>query len=144
MNDANDLQRTIFDTLNANAALVAMLSTYNGQPAIFDEVPQANDAGNPLDFPYVVIGSAQDSPFDTDNSAGKEVVTEVHVWSRTANFVETKAIQGQIYNSLHTVDLPMPDVDFLGCDQTFSEVVRDPDGVTRHGVQRFLIRYEFL
>ena len=61
----------------------------------------------------------------------------IHVWSRYRGKKEAKQIQGEIYDALTRQELTVEDHDLVTIEFEYSDVVLDPDGQTRHGVQRF-------
>lgn len=115
------LQQAVFD----------QLSNYPDMPTVYDDVPV--DAA----FPYVVIGEDTHIPFDTDDSLGSESTVTLHVWSRYRGKKEAKEIQALIYDAMTRHPLVLDAHDLITIEFEYSEVVLDPDGITRHGVQRF-------
>ena len=136
------LQTAVFTTLSNYAPLTALLATYGGSPAIFDAPPQVDDAGDNTDYPYLSFGYSVSQPFDGDTFTGSESIVSIHTWGRGQNFAQIKAIMEQVYNALHRVDFAISGHAILGCDIDQSETMRDPDGETVHGVQRFRIIFE--
>jgi|SRR5690606_2996377 len=112
-------------------AVYDQLSGYPGMPTVYDDVP--GDAA----FPYVVIGDDTHIPFDTDDSLGSESTLTLHVWSRYRGKKECKDIMALIYAALTRQPLALDGHDLITIEFEYSEVVLDPDGQTRHGVQRF-------
>lgn len=115
------LQRAVYDRLNA----------YPGLPSVYDDVP--NDAA----FPYVAIGEDTHVPFDTDDSLGSESTVTLHTWSRYRGKKQAKEIQALIYDALTRKALALDAHHLITIEFEYSEVVLDPDGITRHGIQRF-------
>lgn len=109
---------------------------------VYDHVPQVDDAGDNGDYPYVRIESPRDNENDTDNDTGFDTTIQLHVWSRYRGNKEAAELQAQIYNALHRQDLTVTGYGVSDVHQEFSEIMLDPDGITRHGVQRFRIFYE--
>ena len=106
-------------------------------PSIYDHVPTDATA------PYVAIGETVFSDFDTDDSVGFEAETTLHVWSEYRGRYEAKQIQDAIYNALHRTDaLTVAGAHVIDVFQTYADTDLDPDGFTRHGVQRFTITLE--
>lgn len=105
-------------------------------PPIYDDVPQ--DAA----FPYVTLGDDTHLAFDTDDSLGAESTIVVHVWSRYRGRKEVKEIQSLIYERLVRQFIPVQDHDLITIEFEYSDVIMDPDGMTRHGVQRFRVLTE--
>jgi hypothetical protein len=120
-------QRAIYERLAGDYDVTSLVQ------AVYDHVPQ--DAA----FPYVVIGDSTEAQWDTDDSTGTEATVTIHVWSRFRGRSETKLIQDAIYQSLHRYDLPIDGVHTVTVEWEYAESFLDPDGLTRHGVQRFRI-----
>jgi hypothetical protein len=115
------LQQAVYDTLSAHP----------GIPTVYDDVP--GDAP----FPYVVIGEDTHVPFDTDDSLGSESTITLHTWSRYRGKKECKEIMALNYDALTRQALSLDGYDLITIEFEYSEVTLDPDGITRHGVQRF-------
>lgn len=120
MNFEEALHEAVFDRLSGQ------LST-----PVYDNVPKN------ASFPYVVIGEDTHVPFDTDDSLGSESTVTIHVWSRYRGKKEAKQIQGEIYDALTRQELELDGYDLITIEFEYSDVLLDPDGITRHGVQRF-------
>lgn len=106
---------------------------------VYDHVPQPADGGDAQNFPYVAIGDDTAIDWDTDTSDGWEITLTIHAWSRARGRLEVKALQGEIWSALHRHDLDVPGYNTIFCYGEFSETILEPDGLTRHGVQRFRI-----
>lgn len=115
------LQKAVFDALTA----------YPGMPDVYDDVPVG------ATFPYIAIGEDTHIPFDTDDSLGAESTVTIHVWSRYRGKKEAKDAQALVYAALTRQSLPVEGHDLITLEFEYSEVLLDPDGITRHGVQRF-------
>jgi len=114
-------------------AIYSVLENALSEP-IYDDVPQDASA------PYVTIGDATFADFSADNKTGFDCTQTIHVRSDYKGTKEAKIIQGAIYDALNRVELAVTGYTVLGPDIEFSNVLNDPNGVTRHGVQRFRIR----
>lgn len=112
-------------------AVYDQLSSYPSMPPVYDDVP--GDAA----FPYVVVGEDTHIPFDTDDSLGSESTLTLHVWSRYCGKKECKEIMALIYDALTRQALVLEAHYLITIEFEYSEVLLDPDGITRHGVQRF-------
>jgi hypothetical protein len=123
----SQLQKAVYNALTANSALMAVIS------GVYDWVPET------AAYPLVSIGSGRSIPFDTCTSNGQEHVIEVHVWSQKQGRKEAKDVQSLVYNVLHKAALSVTGHQAILCLQEFSEVTKDPDGYTHHGVQRFRV-----
>lgn len=125
-------QSAIYSKLTNNADIMSRVV------GIFDAVPQTEN-GSDTEFPYITIGEAVHSEWDTDNTIGNDVSVTIHVWSRYRGRRETKEIQGMIFNALHRQDLTYEGFDFISIDFEASQSFLDADGLTRHGIQTFRI-----
>jgi hypothetical protein len=128
------VQQVIYDTLSGDAPVSGAVGG-----RIFDSVPQAVDSGSPAAFPYIVIGDDLHIAWDTDTDIGREVMVVINVWSRHSGRSEAKVIQGLVFDALDRALLTASGYNFVTCDITESSTELDPDGETRHGVQRFRI-----
>ena len=129
----NALQTTIYTTLTA--ALVGSSDVV----AVYDQVPQSADGALNTPFPYVVLGDFKPNQNDTDDEVGFDGTMLVHVWSRYNGNKEASVIQGLIYAALHRTQPTVTGYGVSDVQQVFGEILRDPDGLTRHGVQRFRV-----
>lgn len=128
-----DVQTVIYTTLANDAPLTALVT------GVYDNVPQANDAGSGSAFPYVTIGEDVHTDWSTDTESGDDVTITIHTWSRERGRKEAKQIQGAVYDALHRAELVFTNYKFVACDWLQSESFMDTDGLTRHGVQTFRI-----
>ena len=133
---AYQLQFGIYTALDDDATLSALIV------GIYDNPAQAGDPDDDTLFPYVTISDGTSQPWDTDLDRGDEAIAEIHVWSRASNSLEAKEIQDAIYSVLHRGTIVISGSVFIGSDYITQTVQRDPDGITRHGVQEFRIIYE--
>ena len=122
------LQQGLHAALSGDAALQALL----GDPArIFDQVPQDSA------FPYLVIGEDTTGPFDTKTESGMEHRLTIHSWSRYRGLKETKQLMAAVTAALDGAGLSVSGHELVLIRQEFGATFLDPDGLTRHGVQRF-------
>lgn len=126
-----EIQTAIYDTLSNDYALGAVVK------GVYDAVPQADDSGDDELFPYVTVGDDTALDWDTDTSNGKEATITIHTWSRYRGRKEVKQIQGLIYDALHLAPITVTGYNVVEIWSEYSETLVDPDGLTRHGVQRF-------
>lgn len=124
------VQQAIFTALGASAALKALI----GDPVrLYDHVPDT-----PV-FPYVVLGESFSGQWDTKSFDGMDQDVVLHTWSRYRGRKEAKQIQGAIHDALNKQTLTVTGHSCVLCQFTFGQVFDDPDGLTRHGVQRFRV-----
>ena len=93
------LTAAIHDVLAGDAALVALLATYGGRPAVFTTDPAPGDA--PL--PYVVTaGDVVQIPWDTKLTRGREVWRDVRCYAAASgSAVTVEAIAERVRALLH-------------------------------------------
>lgn len=120
------LQQAIYARLSGDATLVTTLGA-----AVYDEPP----AG--VAFPYVVVGDTTETPNDTMGVTGRDLTVTIHTWSRYRGMREISRMQDRIDQLL---DRWLPTVagwNSVHVLQEYFEALRDPDGLTRHGVSRY-------
>jgi hypothetical protein len=122
------VQQAVYGALRGDATVQGLL----GSPArVFDHVPQ----GSP--FPYLVIGDASATPFDTKTEAGLDQRLSVHTWSRYRGLKQTKDIMAAVHAVLDGQSLAVSGHTLVLLRLEFATAIVDDDGLTRHGVQRF-------
>ena len=99
---------------------------------VHDHVPSGTS------FPYIVIGEET----MTDESSTKDIdfnnfTLTIHTFSRNRGRKEAKQIMARIYELLHTASLSVSGATHVNTRFEFSDVVKEQDGLTYHGVQRF-------
>jgi len=133
---AYQLQFAIYTALDNDATVSGLVQ------GIYDNPTQVADPSNNDAFPFITISDGTSSPWDTDTERGDEAIAQIHVWSRAEHSLEVKQIQDAIYSVLHRGTISISGSVFIGSDYITQTVERDPDGITRHGVQEFRIVYE--
>ena len=123
------VQGAILSALQNASGLTTLLAS--GAASIVDHVPQSSS------YPYVVIGEATARDFDCKSSDGMEQTLTIHTWSRYRGLKETKQIMAEIVNALDQANLSIVGHSLVLLRFEFSATFLDPDGLTRHGVQRF-------
>ena len=122
------LQQTLFTTLNGDSQLTNTLGA-----AVFDDVPDTQA----VSFPYVQIGEDTATDYSTKDVTGTETVINLHVRSRYRGSKETKQVMDRVHTLLHDSNLTVTGHNLINMRFEFGDVIRDPDGITRHGVMRF-------
>ena len=120
------LQSKIFTTLNTDNTLTSTLGAN-----VFDDVQEETA------FPLVVLGEDTTVDFSTKDLIGSETTINIDVFSRYRGSKETKEIMDRIHSLLHDSSLTVSGVNLINLRFEFSDVIRDPDGITRHGIMRF-------
>ena len=121
------LQQAVYGALSGNAALVALL----GGPRIYDDVPHA------AAYPFVSLGQTSSTDWGTSTGDGEEHIVTLHVWSSFGGRSEAQLIMGAIRDVLHTVHLTLTGHTLVNLRQQFSDVRREADGITIHGLVRY-------
>jgi len=119
------LQSSIYTALNVSA-ITSTLSC-----GVYDEVVEGNS------YPFITLGEETAIDYSTNNLVGAETTVNVHIWSRYKGSKETKEIMDKIHDLLHDVSLTVTGVNLINLRFEYSDIMRDPDGITRHGVMRF-------
>ena len=124
------------------AAQLAIFAALDGNISgltIYDDVPMLPDGTPDANFPYAVIGDDTLNAWDTDDKTGAKISVYIHFWSRYAGMSEVKAKMGLAYDLLHRARLTAAGYNVIDILREFSDVSVDPDGKTRHGVQRYIL-----
>ena len=104
---------------------------------VFDTAPFLPEGAPSTSFPYVVIGNDTTEPWDTDDTMGTQISLTLHFWSRAKGMKQVKALMDQAYGLLHRAALTKTGYSVIDCLFEFGEDMNDPDGQTKHGVQRY-------
>lgn len=102
----------------------------------YDQVPQG------AAYPYETIGESQDSSADTFTDGVAELTCTIHTWSQYKGKKEAKDLQADHYRLLHRQDLTLATLHFISCWRQSATVLQDPDGITYHGVEQYLVRVQ--
>lgn len=130
---ANALWQAVFDALGADAGVQALLGF---PPRIYEHVPDGTA------FPYLVIGGGATLEAGTDTGQGSFHRLVFHVWSRERGLSQCRAVTDAIHAVLHEAALALPGRALTYLRFEGSDVLREPDGRTFHGVIRFIARSE--
>ena len=121
------LQTTIYNALTGNSTLTTKL----GGNKIYDFVPE-NTA-----FPYVKLGTGSAVDNGTKTEKGSDYTLVIDTFSRYRGSKETKEIMSLVYDVLHESNLSVSGASFLNLRFEFSDIIKENDGLTTHGLQRF-------
>ena len=119
------LQKTVFDTLDGDSNLQSKVSD------VYNFVPQ-NTA-----YPYVQVGDDSMADNSTKDLDGNIHSIMIHTWSRYRGDKEAKQIMARVYDLLHNSSLSVSGASLVNARFDTSDILTDPDGITKHGVQRF-------
>lgn len=126
MSSAAELQKAIFGTLGANAALTALVGT-----RILDHAP-ANVA-----FPYITFGRTSVYDWSTGTESGTEQLFTLHVWSKAKGKKEALEIMEAARQTLHDAALELEGHSLVNLRLEFSEARYDDRNEAHHGLLRF-------
>ena len=98
---------------------------------VFDEVVEGSS------YPFVQIGEDTSLDYSTKDVTGGEYTINIHVWSQYTGSKECKNLMDRIHDLLHDSSLSVTGFNLVNFRFEFSDILRDPDGITRHGVMRF-------
>lgn len=121
-----DLQSAIYSRLNSDSTLTSTLGA-----TVVDEVLDSDD------YPFVAIGDSVTVDYSTKDLSGSDTTITIHVWSQYKGSKETKNIMDRIHTLLHNYSLSVTGHNLINLRFEFNDLLRDTDGITRHGVMRF-------
>jgi hypothetical protein len=127
MNAAFALQQAIYSRLTSDTATAAAL----GGPRVYDDVPPR------ADFPFLTFGQSAERDWSTGTDEGYEHTITLHAWSRGEGRKEAQAVLAAARDALHDQSLALAGHRLINLRHEFSEVRRDSDGETFHGIARF-------
>jgi len=119
------LQTTIYNALNVSA-ITTTLSC-----GVYDEVIEGNT------YPFITLGEETTIDYSTKTATGSETTINIHIWSQYKGSKQTKEIMDKVHDLLHDSNLSVTGFNLINLRFEFSDIMRDPDGITRHGVMRF-------
>jgi hypothetical protein len=103
---------------------------------LFDRVPEPDP-----EMPYVTLGPSTVLPADADGIPGVEVSFQLDIWSEGAgeafSSVECGKIADAIRRALHQAELELGGNALVTLEHRLTQLLRDPDGITQHGVVQF-------
>ena len=124
-NYSSALQQTVFNALDQSSTLQNLVTD------VYDFVPESTA------FPYVKIGEQTMVDDGTKDKKGSDFTIEVHTFSRYRGSVEIKNIMSVVYDILHESSLSVSGASLVNMRFEFSDIIKENDGLTTHGVQRF-------
>ena len=119
-----DLQSAIYSLLNNDSTLDSLV----GNNKIFDNVPDDTS------YPYIQIGLETVSNIGTKTVDGNVYNVDIDVWSQYRGQKEIKEIMERIYVLCHDITISVSGADSVMSYVTNVTTLREPDGITRHGI----------
>ena len=120
-----ELQKSIFNALDGDSTLQSLVTD------VYDFVPESTA------FPYVKVGEETSIDNGTKTLQGNEHTLVIHTFSRYRGSKEVKEIMSRIYALLHESSLSVSGASLVNLRFEFSDVIKENDGFTSHGLQRF-------
>jgi hypothetical protein len=102
-------------------------------------VPVIDQAAPNQVFPYVTIGEFIGDQLDTLEEEAIDLDLTVHVWSRQPGMQECQQLMTKAKDALHRQRLPVSGFQWVDTIWEYAQTMRDPDGMTRHGILRFRV-----
>jgi hypothetical protein len=122
------LQKAIYAALSGDSTLALLIGD---PPRIYDDPPSE------AQLPYVQIGDGSEADWGTATDGGAEHKIAVHVWSRAGGRMEARAILTVIYDVLQDAALTLESNRLINLRFTLSQVWRENDAETYHGMARY-------
>lgn len=126
-----ELQGAIVMALKGASAVTAIV----GQN-VFDAVPESNP------FPRLTIGAVQILPARAHDYDGADIIMTIESWSRAVGFPEVKNLGKAVASTLTDAALSISGYRIVDLIPEQTQYLRDPDGLTSHGVHVFRARTE--
>lgn len=122
------LQQAIYNAVTQDGTVKTLI----GDPArVYDDVPADTI------FPYVTLGDISTIDRSTSTERGFAHSVTLHAWSRYGGRKEVKDVMAAIQDVLHDAALAPTNHTLISLFFQASDVFRDPDGETYHGVMRY-------
>ncbi len=121
-----ELPKAMDTVLKADAALAGLVAG-----RIYDRVPPS------AKYPYIQIGEGNAVSDRMDCLRSWTVYASIHVWSIDVGFGEAKRIMGAVDDCLDGAALQLETLRLIFCISYKSQVFRDADGLTSHGIVEF-------
>lgn len=123
---SGDIQAAITALLLADTELTALVVD-----RVYDKIP------NVPAFPYITIGEAQMLPELGECTDAAETRVTIHTWTRFKAFGSDKRLGKIIIQLLHDGELTISNGNVQSMLLESARYLRDPDGLTSHGVLTF-------
>lgn len=108
---------------------------------IFDRVPEKQDRSPNVESPYISFGPTSGVPDDAECMDGVQITFQVDVWSWGAgdaySSAECHKLCDAVRRALHNAELALTQSALVTLTCELFRILRDPDGVTNHGVIQF-------
>nr|WP_275424822.1 DUF3168 domain-containing protein [Streptomyces sp. SID13726] len=125
-------QAAILDALLADAPLMDLVK------GVYDWVEEKQP------YPYIVIGEAMETPANSHDRYGSEVLETLHIWDRNRGFAQSLTIAGRVLQALDHAPLTIEGHVHRWTRFVSLQTLRDPEppGDIRHVPLTFRIGTE--
>lgn len=131
-----ELQGAIVQRLKNDPALSAMIGG-----RVYDDIPRSNGQVSAT-FPFVSFGPVDETSDDATCITGFEISIQLDVWSRAQGFPECRQIIDLVRRALLNEELELTVNSLVDFTHRMTQTLRDPDGITSHGVLHFVALVE--
>jgi len=130
-----EAQKTIYQTLAGDATLQALLGTTTSNPKVFDHIPDNQP------FPYVKLSIKPMADRGNEDWDGVSFSYDIHSYVQGTNLGDLKVqqIQARVDELLHTKDICIDGWNIIVHRRSVVNILDEPDGRTKHGVQTFTL-----
>lgn len=123
------LTAAFYDRLAGDAALAALLTTYNGEPAVFTTDPAPGDARPPY---VVTAGDVSQAAFDTKTTRGRTIMRDVRCYgSASGSAAIVEAIAERVRALFHRQELAIADFEWVWAECAGPIVADERDAYAR-------------
>jgi hypothetical protein len=129
---APEVADAIYDILTASAPHMALLAG----AGVYDHVPQE------ADYPYESLAALSETWADGFTDGFREVTMQWDVWSRYHGRKEAHAIQSSQIALINRQSISLATLRLVSIRLDYADVLEDPDGITWHGVTRYVALVE--
>lgn len=118
------LQKAIFDLLNNDSALLAIVTGIYENPAPV------------VAFPYLAFGTLSAADWSTKTTRGLHTVIMLHGYSREGK-MQVVEILDRVFDLLQSSELTLTGHHLVAMRFDYNEITLENDGITYHGVMKF-------
>lgn len=128
-----EAQKTIYTVLAGDSALQALLGGSVPSPKVYDSVPDQKA------YPYVTMQIKPMQIRDNEDWDGVSFQYQINVWYQAPGQGDLKVqqIQKRIDELLHKKDICIDGWNIVTHRRSVVDILDEPDGRTKHGVQIF-------
>lgn len=136
---APEVMDAIYAALTGDSDHMALaLGVYDHVPEP-EEIKADRNGGEP--FPFENIAAISETWADTFDTGERQLTVQIDVWSRYHGRTEAQAIQASqigLLNRKTQTSLALATLHLVSLRLDYNEVLEDPDGMTWHGVTRYM------